>query len=249
MDTDTPALGEESTEHVLDTQETPDEQADVAKPSEDPESFTTVRFDELSEEGKAIYKQFQGDYTRKTQDIASTRGKADAFEKMVSNPGFAQMMDNIEKYGTPVAPKEEPAKETRLSGEDLLLRILEDPDFFYKEVDRIAESKVAPLSTREAAKEADAEISRLSSKYPDFMTYETEIANLIEESGHRIDAEKAYKIVTYDKALSRGMEEGSKTTEKRLNTPTSRSSAASAEAPVEYKSIHEAFEAAKKQLS
>ncbi len=173
-----------------------------------------------------------------------------AFDDLVSNPGFTAMMENIEKFGSPFAPP--PTPEVKMTGEELLLKMIEDPDYFWNEVDRRAEEKartyVTPITEREALSETNAEVARLSNLYPDFIEYGDAIADVLERSNYSVDAETAYKIATYDKVRTIGREEGAKTTEARVKSATSTSSQVSVKPTLKNPTMAEAYAAAKKAL-
>jgi hypothetical protein len=224
------------------TQEATIDQAEASKPV----SITDI--DSLPEELQALAKQLQGDYTRKTQELAAVRGKADAFEELSNNPGFVSLMENIEKYGSPVPPaiQEAPA----MSGEEWLLKAIEDPNFvknmIREEAQKIVDERVSPLTDREARSASEAEITRLSTKYSDFNDHQDAIAEMIEQSKYTLDPETAYKVLTYDSVRSKGVEEGARVTETRVKAASVSGSKAQVQTPVLYKSMAEAYIAAKK---
>lgn len=245
METETNAVVEGAEQDVVTQQ--PDN--DQATAEESTDSFSTVDINSLPEELKPLAKQLQGDYTRKTQELSATRGKAQAFDELVNNPGFATMMENIEKYGSPVAPPKEP--EAKISGVELLEKMIEDPDYFWQEVERRAEEKVKPhveyLSEREASQVADTEIARLTTLYPDFPDYADKIATRIEDSKFALTAEQAYMLETYSIAKSSGMDEGAKATEKRMKNAGNTSNTGVVAPEKQFSTMQEAFAAALKQ--
>jgi hypothetical protein len=86
------------------TQEPPAQTAPDTPEPTTPDSFTDVRYDDLPDELQTILKereaQMQGDYTRKTQEIASQRAEAEQAMEFIQNlqtdPDFAlQVRDEI----------------------------------------------------------------------------------------------------------------------------------------------------------
>ena len=88
------------------------------QPTDDVESFTGFNPDDLPEDLQSVYRSMQGDYTRKTQEIAELRRNyeqfdafsdsgvdpnyalqaADFYTKLDSDPAFAkQVVDNIQR--------------------------------------------------------------------------------------------------------------------------------------------------------
>lgn len=61
------------------------------------ESFSTIDPKTLPPEMQAIYKNLQSDFTKKTQSIAETRKKAEAFEKLSSDQRFVDYWNNASK--------------------------------------------------------------------------------------------------------------------------------------------------------
>lgn len=212
--------------------------------TDQPESFTSVDPSTLPPELQATYKSLQADYTRKTQNLAEINRKAAAFEEVMSNPNLSKMVATASTQ-----PGESPApQETPMSGEELLVKILDDPQALFDIVDKraeeIANRKLEPLSEKVYSKEADTEITRLSQKYPDFLDHESQIVETMEKYGLD-DPESAYKLVTYDKIEQKGVDRGVQVTEARIKGAQPESSTAPV-VKAGKMSFQEAFEQAKR---
>lgn len=249
MEDETIAVPSVSTEPAdSSTQEVQSDQATISPDAPDPDegidlaALTREELDAYVErqvEKKA--KPLQADYTRKTQEIADIRRKAAAFDEL------APLLEKPDRTVTPPAPK------PRMSGEDVLLRILDGGEDFLDTLikDRAAalvEERVAPLSQAEATREADATISRLTAKYPDFGEHADRIVALLEASSYAMDVEQAYQLATWDKQRAAGMNEATRAAQQRTQAAGTTSGRSATIAPnATIRSVKDAFEAAKRQ--
>lgn len=239
---------------------TPDTPVDQAPPEADSSAeFTSVDINTLPEELKGTYKSLQADYTRKTQELSKVQkeiqGKASAFDQLSSNPGFAQMMDNIEKFGTPTPAPTAPKHE--LTGEEVLLKILENPQYLKQLVRDEALALVSPLTEKEAERESQSVYTKFTSDtetYPYFKEYETQIAEMLDELPNGIALDKIpkyidsfYKSLVFDRV--RVSNDASKKNENREKAAalSPGSSAADASAPKGKMSMQQAFQSAMKE--
>lgn len=62
-----------------------------------PEGFTAIDPKTLPPELQALHKQLLGDYTRKTQDIADVRKRAEAFDAISQDQGFVDYWNGLNK--------------------------------------------------------------------------------------------------------------------------------------------------------
>lgn len=230
---------------------TPPVQSDPA-----PEAAQTPKLDDIPEEYRGIVeeklKSLQADYTKKTQDVADVRRKAEAFETLMADETAKTVLENLAKYGTPTPPQQAPVQ--KLTGEALLLGILEGGEEYLdrmiqERAERLIDLRVTPLSAAQAGQQAEAEMARLQAKYPDFMEREDEISRLIEESEYRLDPESAYKIAAFGKTPAKQAAEAAKAQSQEGREKAAGASPKGspvATAPGRFKNISEAFEAAKR---
>lgn len=241
MADETPAVGAEVSDQATGgSQEVQTDQATGS--NESSVDITTIDPTTLAPELQVIHKSLLADYTQKTQGISEAQKKAETLDSLMSNEGISQMLENIEKYGTPYAPQQETQSEQKLSPDETVVKFLEDPEKFIQEA---ALKLVQPLRESEATREAQTVIDQLSSKYPDFMEHEDAIADLITR-GVVTDPEVAYKVVTYEKATQKGADSATKVVEQRVKAAITNGSSATT-APADFKGWKDAFAAAKKQ--
>lgn len=209
--------------------------------------LTSIDPNTLSPELQELHKSLLGDYTRKTQEISTIKGQADAFNELANQPGFAEVLANLEKYGTFTAPAEEQKPVQQMNGEEILTKILEDPNWLTNKIREEAQALNQPILEREGQREASSTIEKLTAKYPDFPEYSNDIAKKIEQSGFKMDPEDAYKALAFDKSYQKGANEATKVTQDRINAAGTKGSSAQVTQPQVFKTINEAFQAAKKQ--
>lgn len=251
MDETTPSVSAESTEQASvaeateGTQEATGDQdtGGESTPASTEVDIASIDPATLAPELQDTVKSFQADYTRKMQEIAEVKNQATAFQELVSHPEFKGIFENLQKFGTVTAPQAEANEASTMTPEQKLEKFLSDPDGYIQEA---ARELVKPLAEREAQRESDSVIERLSAKYPDFKEYGDEISEKIAASGYKMDPEDAYKAVAFDKAKQAGINEGMRAAQARAEAATTRGSAAPAVSQKAIKSIHDAFQAAKK---
>lgn len=215
---------------------TPETQSDQATPTET-ESFTSIDPStlpaELQELWDKTYKSMQGDYTRKTTALSDTQKKAQEYDAL---------MAEVEKMSKAEPPAQESPQET---GEQLLTRILENPDSLREIIREEAKRIADPLFNESNAAKASAEYDRLLSAYPDLPEYEDQVAK---EVAKGIPAETAIKSIRYDKAYQKGVDEGAKKVAARDATAQPSAAPASVIPNSNVSNIWEALKQAKKQL-
>lgn len=251
METDAPAVQDAPLEPVAaDTQEAA---TDPAEPEQTPLDDIP---EEYREKAQAYLdkreKEMQGDYTKKSQALADVRRKAEFADSILEDKSFAEVLKNLATYGTPTAPKA--AAPARLSGEQIILKALEQPEFLgeyiEQEARRIALETVGPMTEKSAAAEASSIVNGLRAKYPDFQEYEDRISDMVDAgdiTGTPRSLELAYDALTKGKAATRGIAEGNRLAGNRDRAAVSRSSTAPAVSVPAAKSIMEAYQAALKQ--
>lgn len=201
----------------------------------------------LAPELQEFHKSLLGDYTKKTQEISTIKGQAEAFMELSNQPGFAELLDNLEKYGTFNKPAEEQNPAQQMSGEEILTKILNDPNWFTNKIREEAQALNKPILEREGQREAKQTIDTLTAKYPDFKEYQDAISKKIEQSGYRMDPEDAYKALSYDKAKQAGANDAVKTVQSRIEAAGAKGSPAQVVQPEVFKTVRDAYLAAKKQ--
>jgi len=202
-------------------------------------------------EGKA--KALQADYTRKTQAVADRNREAEAFRNLMGDDRIAQVIDNMVKYGTPTAPTPQ-AQAPRRSGEDIILDIINGGEdaldkLIAERAERIVNERVSPIAEANAAREAEAEILRMSQKYPDFEEHGDAIASILQSSGYSMTPEQAYRLATWDTFQKKGAAEAAKSAGNRAAAAgATKGSSAPVTTEKAPSNMYEAFELAKKQM-
>lgn len=230
----------------LDGGNEPSESTDDSNPAVETEpvtaeTFTNVDPKTLPPELQSIYKSMQADFTRKTQDIASSKEKAEAFDTLASNPQFSKLMEVLGGQAAPQA-----TEISQLSGEQLLEKIIEDPNYLQDLIKQEARKQVEPLELKYFQDVAAKELVQLDQKYSvekygdtSFRALQPKIAELVDKG---YGAEEAYKIITWDSAKQKGANEATATLTKRNKDAQPSSKAADVvSAAKSFNSVREAF--------
>lgn len=168
--TETPVTQETKTT----TEGTTQTAAQVQEPTQN--DITTVDVSKLAPELQAVVKNFQADYTRKTQALAQERKRLgemeqykQAIEQLIANPKF------VEWYNA----QQQPAKPAELSDEEYQSALLDKAKFaelVRKEAQTLFESKYGPqvnsLQETLLTQQYNQELDKLEQKYPDFKEIE-----------------------------------------------------------------------------
>lgn len=245
-----------STEHASSTQENVFDQAKKEAATEPAEINLSTDPKDIPDHLKGIHKSMHADYTKKTQELAEDRKnletKSNAFDELLNNPQFTTVMENIQKYGTP-APPADTTHTKELTGEEVLLRILENPRYLDQLIEEKARAITSPLTEKEAEREASSVYASFTEKYSDFKEYDAELEAFVltlpsgvttEQTISLIDSK--YKALAFDK-LQEKNKALEKDTKRQEAAGVSKSSAASASKNPGKMTMHQAFELAQKQ--
>ena len=145
------------------------------------------------------YKNMQASYTKKTQEIADVRKKADAFNQLSSYQPFLQWYDKHTKGETDSNPDKESGELT----DDEFSLLMSDKKLFTQYVSELAKQQALPVA-EEAKRKAlslqrEMEIKDFGKEYPDFWTLDKQ--GLIEPLMRKYpnaDIEDVYKMANYD---------------------------------------------------
>ena len=188
----------------------------------------------------------QGDYTKKTQTIADSQKKAEAFDKLVENPKFREF---LETGKTTSGANETETKDGALSPEDQdfvnFIQTTPSGQALSKYIDGRVQQGVGSLPDEYYADKASREISEVKEKYGDrFEQNKSEIIALVDKYPD-MPLEMATRHILFPQERELGAEEfRQKIAEKKKKSiefgGTSPASAPSSRA----KTIDEAFQMA-----
>lgn len=214
------------------------------------DTFTSIDPSTLPEELKPLYNSMLKDYRDKTAGVADIRRKEAEIDAILNDPQIQSLLNQ----DTPVQP---PQAEVPLSGEQLLLDILDNPQKLQEMIQAEASKMMAPLQQDFTSRQMGELVQKLGTEYPDLGNYEQAIADRVSKYGlsgsNSNEAYQSlvdmYKIVSFDSVKQKGINQGVATVTKRNGMAQPQATAAATE-PVNQKakSIWEAFEQAKNSL-
>jgi len=210
-----------------------------------PEDYRS-RVQSKLDEVEALRKSLHGDYTRKTQEIADARQKAEIADFILNHPDAEKILSLLDG-GQAAQPAAGPA--------DIATLLQTDPaaavQAIKEQVRAEMEAEIAPVkesyrqqTEAEAANRAQAVYDGLLEKYPDLPEYEADVAAKVSKG---YDPEDAIKAVRHDRVYQKGIDQGAKAAAARDAAKLPESRPAAAVAPGRPKSFKEAWEQAKKE--
>lgn len=170
--------------------------------------FTKVNFDELSDEGKAIYKQFQADYTRKTQAVAESRKtlseEMDRFKNqleeravlMTENKRWAEwyqgLEDQLNADGTVKKPNINSEDDNVPEDQKLIKSLKDTVDSLTTEINALKDGTTKNMDTTKRMFQIQSSLASLKDKYKDAIPFDsTAVMAHAKEIGIS-DLERAY---------------------------------------------------------
>lgn len=212
------------------------------------ESFTTsVNPNELPDELKGVYNSMLKDYRTKTAAAAAEIKAAEAdrrqAQEILNDPVIQKLLKG--------EPLQEESPKAPVSGEDLLLQILENPtklqELIREEAEKLNQPLVEDLTTRQVTNL----VENFYSKYPDAKQYEDEISAEFSEifadgKDPATTLVRAYKNVMFDKVQNESVKHSKVAARDSIAQPQASSAPTVPTAP-EVRSIHDAFRLAKEQ--
>jgi len=204
QDSTTELNNEPLTQSEEETQETRDSNDDTSKDSKEAKSKEEPSEEEKKEETfynaqtvpeelKPTFKRMQGAFTKKMQSVAEQRDKVEAFDKLMENSKFRQMM------GYEEAPQPLEDKYKGKSAMEIVQSMVQES------LSKTFDEKVTPMQQEFEEQRAAQEIEQLRQKYPgDKTTGEPSFDELREDIADRVEKdpgtpmEDHYKAVAYD---------------------------------------------------
>lgn len=214
--------------------------------AEEVEAFSKINPDELPDELKGVYKQMQGDYTRKTQELSALKRDAEEFRRLQQE----QLVK--EKFPAPQATVSEGTQDMVAEAFGLDPATMDADQraqlsTLAKGVEHIAKKMVAesitPMQNQLMAKEINQELSETRKKYSDFDQHIPAIQSLVKQNPS-MTYEDAYKLATWEEQKKAGVSEAYANMEKKKEkaSPTTKTQA------TEDKEYNNFFEAAKASM-
>lgn len=243
-------------EQAKSTPENAFDQAKKESANEPVEITLSTDIKDIPEALKGIHKSMQADYTKKTTELADQRkaleSKASAFDELTNNPQFSEILDNIQKFGTPTPPKNQ-TQIKELTGEEVLLRILENPRYLDQLIEEKARAITSPLTEKEAEREANTVYATFTEKYPDFKEYDSELEEFVKGLPESVSqaqvislVESKYKALSFDK-LQEKNDSLEKDSKREKAASLSRTTSAKPTPSQGKMSMHQAFQLAQKE--
>jgi len=226
-----------------------DESKSAAEPNE--ESFTKVNPDDLPKELQDAYKQMQADYTRKTQESAEEKKKAQLYDQLVQEQMVNQKFPKQEQKAEPetqgylaealgVSLDElEPAQKQQL---EQLAKIVDTA------VNRRVGESIKPIQDDLLTRDYRQELAEARKRYEDFDEYTQDIKSIVSQNP-QMSYEQAYKIASYEQAAKKGRTEAVKNFEAKKKQSSPKTSPSAKESDEPEKGFENIFNWAKKKVN
>lgn len=192
------------------------------------ESFTSTKIEDLPIELQQKYREMQGDYTRKMQELGEKGKKAELYDQLVNE----QMVQ--QKFPEP-APEASPettdylAEALKVDTSTLDSTQRQQLEMLAKVVDaavdkRVTE-KVTPLQQEIRNRDYKQELAEVKKKYPDFDKYTDGIRGAM-QGNQQLTFEQAYQIASYNDAIKKGRSDALKNLEVKKQQATPKTTSA-----------------------
>lgn len=194
----------------------------------------------LPEELKPAWKKMQGAFTKKMQEAAKVRNRADAFTELMSMPQFRALVDKLRNGETEEEPEEkEPARKGQRTIEEI--------------VERAVNKAVRPIvqSSQNSKKEAQLrdEFNQFQKDHPEWENYREPMKEILEKNPS-YSYEDAFKLAAFDDLLDNEGKLAGETIRSKKKANLSKGGGPSIggkPSPKVSKTIREAFEAAERE--
>jgi len=225
-----------STESAPEEVSTSDEVSEepVSSESEQTEdSFSSTKVEDLPPELQAQYKQMQGDYTRKMQELSENRNKVELYDQMqqeqLLNQKFPETPAAEAQDGTLQHLMHEFGVDSRSMDTDQMRQM----EVLAKVIDGVADKRVretiAPMQQDLMRRDYAQELASARKKFSDFEQFTPQIKSLV-ANNKQMSYEQAYLIASHGAQKQAGRNEALKNKEvKRAQASPSTSSATTEE--------------------